>query len=74
MVHSQSGLLAARLDRRDDAEGCCLQGGATPQTCRQQFNRVRSALTQRVHYIKVKNVNFHKGLVKMTSGQLRNLG
>jgi hypothetical protein len=35
---------------------------------------VRSALTQRVNSIEVKNINFHNGLVKIISGQLRNLG
>jgi len=40
----------------------------------QQFNRVRSALTQEVNSIEVTNINFHNGLVKITSGQLRNLG
>ncbi len=45
-----------------------------PHTCHQQFNRVCSALTQRVNCIKVQNVNFHKDFVKIRSGQLRNLG
>ena len=45
-----------------------------PQTCRQQPNRVRSAITQRVNSIEVTNINFHNGLVKIISGQLRNLG
>ena len=45
-----------------------------PQTRRQQLNRVRSALTQEVISIEVTNVNFHNGIVKITSGLLRNLG
>ena len=45
-----------------------------PQTRRQQLNRVRSALTQEVNSIEVTNINFYNGLVKVTSGQLRNLG
>ena len=45
-----------------------------PQTSRQQLNRVRSALTQEVISIEVTNVNFHNGIVKITSGLLRNLG
>ena len=44
-----------------------------PQTRRQQLNRVRSALTKEVNSIEVTNVNFHNGLVKITSCQLRNL-
>ena len=45
-----------------------------PQTRRQQLNRVRSAFTQEVNSIEVTNINFYNGLVKVTSGQLRNLG
>ena len=45
-----------------------------PQTRRQQLNRVRSALTKEVNSIEVTNINVHNGLVKITSGQLRNLG
>ena len=45
-----------------------------PQTRRQQLNRVRSALTPEVISIEVTNINVHNGLVKITSGQLRNLG
>jgi len=45
-----------------------------PQTRRQQQNRVHHALTQEVNSIEVTNFNVHNGLVKITSGQLRNLG
>ena len=45
-----------------------------PQTRRQQLNRVRSALPQEVITIEATNLNVHNGLVKITSGQLRNLG
>jgi len=45
-----------------------------PQTRCQQLNRVRSALTQEVISIEVTNINVHNGLLKITSGQLRNLG
>ena len=45
-----------------------------PQTRRQQLNRVRSALTKEVISIEATNINVHNGLVKITSGQLRNLG
>ena len=45
-----------------------------PQTRRQQLNRVHHALTQEVISIEVKNINVHNDLVKMTIGQLRNLG
>ena len=45
-----------------------------PQTRRQQLNRVRSALTQKMISIEVTNINVLNGLVKITSGQLRNLG
>jgi len=45
-----------------------------PQTRRQQLNRVRSALTQEVISIEATNINVHNGLMKITSGQLRNLG
>ena len=45
-----------------------------PQTRCQQLNRVRSALTQEVISIEATNINVHNGLVKITSGQLRNLG
>ncbi len=45
-----------------------------PQTRRQQLNRVRSALTKEVNFIEATNFNVHNGLVKITSGQLRNLG
>jgi len=35
---------------------------------------VRSALTKEVISIEATNINVHNGLVKITSGQLRNLG
>jgi len=66
--------------------GCWRRGGATtrnasafkeeqhPQTRRQLLNRVRSALTKEVNSIEATNFNVHNDLVKITSGQLRNLG
>ncbi len=45
-----------------------------PQAWCQRFNRVRSAITQRVSTIEVKKVNDHKDLRRKASGQLRNPG
>ena len=43
----------------------------TPQTRRQQLNRVRSAPTKEVISIEVTNINVNNGLEKRTSGQAR---
>ncbi len=45
-----------------------------PRARCQWFNRVRSAVTQKVNAIEAEIVSVHAKLLKMPSGQLRNLG
>jgi hypothetical protein len=45
-----------------------------PRASCQWFNRVCSAVTQKVTGVEAEIVNVHKELVKKPSGQLRNLG